>query len=926
MKKIFLLLLCILSYSKYYGQQQSQNLGISRPTPSAASLATYSNIPVSLQTGVPDVSYPLISVSSNSKMVEISFGLNYHTGNISDKSWASNVGKGWSLLGTGIISREILGDFDESFDDTTFHKYQKNAFDDIYNFDIPGESGKFRFIRDTINNTFQLTKLSNYTSKVEYTRNNNTATLIIDSFTITSDTGIKYKFQNHDIAMMTVWRWNHPLEGPKYADKKYRSAFYLTSINDENNQELVKYIYIKDLKYAPGMNQIPETETSKLTRIEIKDRAIIDINTTKDDQYNPKNDNFRINDVVLKTYDNNFIKKYAFQYSYPLPLLSRTLDSFTQVDRNENTLEKYGFYYNEISTGSDTEGVISSTVLKKIQLPTGGTIEYDFDLIPYEFRAETVQHPAPTKPYGSISFDNLNGPKKYFFTVSTVSDITIDASQISNLPQHTWALQFYKKVGNNFQISNSIGPAQEADSEYPSLQTRTFGPGEYYVELFTNDFVFPLKSPAHFSAAIRVGDPFETTVMKFAQGLPRIKRIKYYNIYHTSTSSSNPSTVEDFEYNKFDDLTGSSGYLVSGGSNNGTERLNPVFIYKNVKVSKGGDIGYSKYYFKAPDAYPYNTQTGIWPNFNLTRNGLLEKKEVYNNLNQKLTEDVFEYLFEEYDSPKYLVAPSYVAANFYLKTSWVKSEKILSKTFFDSGIAEIKKELVRNNNNYKTSLERSISFDGDIQETSYQYATEKGNQKLILANMIGIPMESKTIVKKSATGQEKLLSRTEKKFDHANHKLPTSTISYDSQNALSSEISFDQYDSKGNLEQYTNNDGVPVAIVWGYRKTQPIAKIEGAQYSQVAPFVSDIVTKSNADQDVGSEKVFQDALDLFRNNTAFESFQITTYVYDPLIGVKVSTPPSGIRVFYKYDQSGRLERVEDEAGKVLKKYKYNYKN
>ncbi|REC69944.1 hypothetical protein DRF60_20945, partial [Chryseobacterium elymi] len=75
-----------------------------------------------------------------------------------------------------------------------------------------------------------------------------------------------------------------------------------------------------------------------------------------------------------------------------------------------------------------------------------------------------------------------------------------------------------------------------------------------------------------------------------------------------------------------------------------------------------------------------------------------------------------------------------------------------------------------------------------------------------------------------------------------------------------------------------------------------------------------------------SEQSLISALDLFRNNSALSTYQITTYTYDPLIGVRSITPPSGIRELYKYDTANRLEKVIDINGKVLKEYKYNYKN
>ncbi len=165
-------------------------------------------------------------------------------------------------------------------------------------------------------------KLTPFTSKIEYKRPDNPATLILDSFTITSESGIQYVFKDYDLNMMNVWKKNHPLNGPMYADKQYRSAFYISSILDENGQELVKYTYLRDMKYPPGVNeQATITETNKLTRIEIKDHGIIEINYNKNEEYGKYNDIFSINNIVLKTSSNIFVKKYIFNYSYLSPYL-----------------------------------------------------------------------------------------------------------------------------------------------------------------------------------------------------------------------------------------------------------------------------------------------------------------------------------------------------------------------------------------------------------------------------------------------------------------------------------------------------------------------------------------------------------------------------------------------------------------------------
>jgi len=231
-------------------------------------------------------------------------------------------------------------------------------------------------------------------------------------------------------------------------------------------------------------------------------------------------------------------------------------------------------------------------------------------------------------------------------------------------------------------------------------------------------------------------------------------------------------------------------------------------------------------------------------------------------------------------------------------------------------------------NNYRPNLEKVTSFDGNIQEVKYKYALDKNNQKLITANMIGIPLETETT--QTIGTVTKILSKTETKYDNPLNLLPSSVLSTDLQNVTSTEVTYDQYDLKGNLQQYTTKDGISTVIIWGYNQTQPIAKIEGAKLTDIQQSLIDsIVNASDTDALAASgndETAFLSALSSFRANTSLSGYQITTYTYDPLVGVRSITSPSGIRESYVYDSANRLEKVIDVNGKVLKEMKYNYKN
>jgi YD repeat-containing protein len=245
-------------------------------------------------------------------------------------------------------------------------------------------------------------------------------------------------------------------------------------------------------------------------------------------------------------------------------------------------------------------------------------------------------------------------------------------------------------------------------------------------------------------------------------------------------------------------------------------------------------------------------------------------------------------------------------------------------------------------NHHQLMKQTTISPDGTINATSYSYAHDKGNQLMISKNMIGIPLE--TTATQTTGGVTKTLGKTETVYPTSlptpqagNLVLPLYQKSYDKlDNTPSTDITYDKYDDKGNVLQYTTKDGIPVTIIWGYNKTQPITKIEGISYDILsdAVSISGIVTASDNDAlDPTKEGLLLDALNSFRKESVLLGKKITTYTYDPLIGVTSITPPSGVRQTYQYDAANRLKegnvRGKNSSGTYINKKvsenNYNYK-
>ena len=146
---------------------------ISFPSPTAASLSKYQDIPVDLSTGLPSISIPIYHVQGNGVSVPIS--LNYNASDIQVATVPSWVGFGWSLRAGGAVTRVMKGNPDETGigymetgNDTKFKDFvtrsikgtltdadnsigalqnlvRKNvdSEQDVFYFSFPGFSGKF---------------------------------------------------------------------------------------------------------------------------------------------------------------------------------------------------------------------------------------------------------------------------------------------------------------------------------------------------------------------------------------------------------------------------------------------------------------------------------------------------------------------------------------------------------------------------------------------------------------------------------------------------------------------------------------------------------------------------------------------------------------------------------------------------------------
>ena len=91
------------------GQQQIPIKNV--PSPEIAGLGEYGKVPVSLYTGVPDISVPIYELKAGN--YSLSLAASYHLASVKPNSQSGCLGLGWNLIAGGYITRSVRGMYDE---------------------------------------------------------------------------------------------------------------------------------------------------------------------------------------------------------------------------------------------------------------------------------------------------------------------------------------------------------------------------------------------------------------------------------------------------------------------------------------------------------------------------------------------------------------------------------------------------------------------------------------------------------------------------------------------------------------------------------------------------------------------------------------------------------------------------------------------
>jgi len=210
--------------------------------------------------------------------------------------------------------------------------------------------------------------------------------------------------------------------------------------------------------------------------------------------------------------------------------------------------------------------------------------------------------------------------------------------------------------------------------------------------------------------------------------------------------------------------------------------------------------------------------------------------------------------------------------------------------------------------------------DGKVTKVSYTYASDEPTGSVRTAmldrNMISVALSTKTFV-------NNVLKATEKNtyaLFNTSQVLPQKKERAFEANPLEAEVTFNKYDTKGNLLSYTTIGNATTTILWGYNGAYPVAEITNIDTAALATYLAanpDVQTTFNAPS---SDAALRTKIQQLR--TAFAGAMITGYTYKPMVGITSKTDVNNIITYYEYDPLGRLQSLKDNNGKILQRYNY----
>lgn len=954
-----------------YASAQSNKLPTIVPaSPEASSLAKYINYPVNHSSGLVDINIPLYEVKVGDLILPIS--LSYHASGIKVNQNSGIVGLGWTLNAEPSVSRSVQGLPDEDFYiGSAYSAPMDYKQEQIYKMNLAGnemgvdeEPDEFYYKLLTKSGGFYISKKPRTTDVPKFVLhpyapisidNSNVATSITNAFNIIDDAGLRYNFSIKEATsgvihgrapITTCWKVNtitspataqvisfqyqqgnierthNNIDRVEVQDQLLNvsstnmaavpSLMGCTSYNGTPVPRLVEYLngnygYYKYLNngqwvnggcFAPSPSgSVPEIIPVHIKEINYSGGKVVftmQLNSLYGDRL-----------TNIKVYSGTELIK-EFEFDYESGGGRSILQSITVLDKNGVSVEKHQFdYYGDLIGFPD----FLSKAVDYWGYSNGANNDYSKSFVPL---TTITTNSAPFGTSSSIQIGNANREPNFQKTLDlTLKKITYptggsteffyepnqyrDGTEIKN----TGGIRIRRVVSNSIEHLYKYGNQEDGTgllrsskavvNDFSSEQTE-----EFFDYVLNYTYIFSCRKRTYYSNALTDlfysgGCPvFYDFVTEYITDGGKIEyqyRSEGNGGYGSHYRFPNTNLTIDLKWEwKFGQLASKKVYK----GNLATNSFDPVssndYTYHTINALDNSIYVGKTFRTKNlvnypnqnsnPDSWAYQKQDGsfLYTSYNIPTGAVVldsDTSTTYNGGNKLITVNEYKYDNAVLPSPTEIKTTS--------------SEGVLITT--------------------KNKYPHDLSLTGNA---------ETGRQKLITDFRVGTLLEQ---------SKEKGTSITKTRTDYGifNGKAqPASVITNTGLNFSDEQrIVFHGYDTNGNLLDVSKNGNDKVCYLWGYNKLYPVARIENATYAQVEALAGFGAGFTLA---AGLSAAQEATL-----RTSLPNAMITTYTYNPFVGVTSITDPKGDTVSYTYDSFGRLQNVKDKNGNILTENEYHYK-
>ncbi len=959
-KYILIITLAFVVILDIYAQTKEVNI----LSPKAASIMKYGEYPVSLYTGLVDITIPVYTIERSGIKVPIEF--KYHASGIKYDDISNEVGLGWSLIAGGMVTRMVkgyLGDGTYTKDITKIKVCDSDPspFDndylalrevengnrgrlsrdnsigvrdgeiDMYSFSFLNQSGTFCFppLLSEVNGLAPSTGL--------FIPNNGMKVIDRSSpnlkFDLLDTEGVFYRFEVKDVDQ----------------NERYKE-YYLTKIISANKADTISFSYDvisassyyqrrpyinysatlttissldSDTPLSPGNItsesggiSMQELRPPRLTRIDFSGGHI-------DFEYVITNG--------ITTWDLKEVRVYNNVQLLPIQTVTLVKSSFSN---GEKRLEKvifsdsqaqnydYQFGYNGEPGYIKPDNSTSYKGIDYWGYYNGQNVPYGKKFIPkFNNMPSGIEG---TDRNANESYMQNGILNKIIYPTKGFSEFTYEAHKAS-----------YSTEGTNMQTFGGLR-IKEIKNYLP---TGTLAERKWYKYGYKESGVgtanaFPdIKD---FTTTSRVLITYENGAI--AQHLCQVKDITSY--------SSFPRT------NYF--ISGSSVVypVVTEYIGNDTEDYGKtVYNYDVILDEKLNQYG-ETYRWDSPDicqrSYPWKTgqllSKQVYKKEGDTYKEVYSLQNTYKDINVSEYRNVRVLPFIEFEYILYSNAPD-IKKNFCNILYENYSRHFGSKTPYDyfnyytttglrvlSSSKEVQDGVtgytyydVYNANGLPTKVRRTSSTGEDF-TTIYKYSTDFTSS--VYAGMQSSNILTPVIEDTYYNKKNQLLKR-----QLSNYKIWYSRFyaientQYQSEGGALETRSKYNYSENSKIQEASKDDSDKVTYLWGYNNQYPIAEIRNAVYTDVVPSkISEATVKAIASKNEPSTSDWSLIEGL---RTSLPNAFITTFKYKPLIGLVWQKDARAMIREYTYDDFGRLKEtylVNDNGRNILEENLYHYSN